>query len=64
MNIEAKGENEDSEEVNVNLYEMVKKCVISGKEKPEAVKELLDLNANLVSEKLLSTKRTRAYSMI
>ena len=68
INIEAKGENEkpkeELEEVNVNLYEMVKKCVISGTESLDTVNELLDLNVNLYEGEKLLKKRTRANSML
>lgn len=63
MNIEAKGEKE-VEEMNVNLYEMVKKCVIGGNEAREKVNRLLDLNVNWLEDKQLFSKKTRANSMI
>lgn len=60
MNIEAKGENEDIEETSLNLYEMVKECVINGNNLPGTVNELLDINANSLLDKKLQNKKTRA----
>lgn len=62
MSIEAKGE--EAEEVNVNLYEMVKKCVIGGGKLAETVNKLLDLGANLLVSRELENRKARANSMI
>lgn len=65
INIEEKGDKHESEEVNIDLYGMVKQCIIEGRDLPDYLQQLLGLNENLSEDKKLQiVKRTRANSMI
>ena len=71
VNIEAKGEkenidkNSEQESGNVNIYEMVKKCVVESKDSTGLLNELLDLTKNLaMNEPFQITKKPRANSLI